>query len=136
MLSCGMDANGVWTAALRRPDGTQAWVLWSAGKSQMFPLPPSWNVRQSHDLTGKVTALGSQKNGLCESGAASVDFVLKAPVILKLRKDNIEEPPGKIGSKCLAAKPLRFGIDGRGSPAGNAGNVRAGTVAGESSRER
>jgi hypothetical protein len=61
MLSCGMDANGVWTAALLRPDGTRAWIVWSAGAPQDVSLSPSWNVKQSQDLTGKVTALGSQK---------------------------------------------------------------------------
>ena len=70
MLSCGMDAKGVWAAALLRPDGTHARILWSAGAPQEVPLTPSWRVKQFQDLTGKVTALGSRKT--VSVGAAPV----------------------------------------------------------------
>jgi hypothetical protein len=61
MLSCGMDARGVWTAVLLRPDGAKSWIVWSAGAQQDISLSPTWKVRQSQELTGKVTPLGNQK---------------------------------------------------------------------------
>ena len=57
----GTDAKGLWTAVLLHPDGTRARILWSAGAPQDVSLPPSWQIKQAHDLSGKATALGAQK---------------------------------------------------------------------------
>ncbi len=61
MLSCGMDTRGVWTTAWRRPDGSKGWILWSAGGSNEVSLPPSWKVKRSQNLTGRITDLSHRK---------------------------------------------------------------------------
>ncbi len=61
MLSCGSDTAGVWTTALQRSDGTQAWILWSVGARQEVQLSPAWRVKSSCDLRGEVTPLGNRK---------------------------------------------------------------------------
>jgi hypothetical protein len=59
MLSCAGGTNGVWTCALRRPDGTAAWIVWDAtlppGQSRPFPVPAAWKVTHQQDLTGRVS---------------------------------------------------------------------------------
>jgi len=61
MLSCGMNAKGIWTTKLRHPGGSPFWIVWSPNGSQSFSIPASWNVKQCRDLTGKVTAPGNNR---------------------------------------------------------------------------
>jgi hypothetical protein len=79
MLSCGMNAKGVWTATLQRPDGTRNRILWSAGAPQSVALSTAWKEKQSQDLTGNVTALGNQKTILVGAAPLLLTTSLKRP---------------------------------------------------------
>lgn len=61
MLACGMDAKGIWTAALLHPDGSRAWILWCTGSAQSYIPSPLWKVKRSQDLTGEVKSLSRQR---------------------------------------------------------------------------
>ena len=57
MLSCARSADGVWTAGLRRADGSRAWAVWCPGGPRSFPVPAAWRVRRLQDLAGATRAI-------------------------------------------------------------------------------
>ena len=52
MLSCASDANGTWTCALRRADGSRAWVLWNVDGTRTVPVPKGWKIKRLRTLDG------------------------------------------------------------------------------------
>ena len=57
MLSCASGRHGTWTAALLRPNGKRAWIVWNPDATRAFIAPSSWKVKTSRDLTGAASLI-------------------------------------------------------------------------------
>jgi hypothetical protein len=59
MKSCGYSADDIWTCEITRPNGSGAWIVWSANSPVQFQFPTDWNAHSIRDLGGRQRSVAA-----------------------------------------------------------------------------